>query len=353
VIDTEVAPTFAEAIRRKIEEVFGRSDFAYVINTHDDGDHTYGNQVFADATIIGMDSVPAAMEGSEEQRQRTIQQVSAALPRLRQVLEGLDPASERGRQMAANVAYYETLLSGLSDGFELTPPTRTFADRLKLDLGDLTVEAVYFGLAHSKSDILVFCPEEHLVATGDLFVPGEDFYIDSERVPFMGRWLENLDSIVNGSFQPDFIVPGHGDLLSTDELRRIEGTVRERQAEFAGKRSAFFAFKNVFERDGLDAALKAMDDLHSRPQEFYFLHPEFDSFVYRLMLDGDLDRAVPLFEKLAALFPTVPNAFDSLGEAYLRQGDKTKATIAFEKCLELDPENENARRRVAELKAKP
>lgn len=71
------------------------------------------------------------------------------------------------------------------------------------------------------------------------------------------------------------------------------------------------------------------------------------------LLDGDLDRAVPVFEKLAVLFPTVPNAFDSLGEAYLRQGDKTKAAKAFERCLELDPEHDNAQRRLAELKAKP
>ena len=92
-----------------------------------------------------------------------------------------------------------------------------------------------------------------------------------------------------------------------------------------------------------------LDELKAQPERFYFFHGEFDSFVYRLMLDDDLHRAIPLFEKLADLFPEVPNAFDSLGEAYLRADREDEAATAFEQCLELDPDHQNARRRLSEI----
>ncbi len=37
-------------------------------------------------------------------------------------------------------------------------------------------------------------------------------------------------------------------------------------------------------------------------------------------------------------------AYDSLGEAYLKQGDKAQAVANYRKSLELDPGNENARK---------
>ena len=62
------------------------------------------------------------------------------------------------------------------------------------------------------------------------------------------------------------------------------------------------------------------------------------------------EAAVPLFEKLAVLFPEVPNAFDSLGEAYLRAEREEEAATAFNTCLQLDPEHQNAQRRLAQIR---
>ena len=52
VVDTGGFPTLAEQYKKKIKEVLGRDDFIYVINTHDNIDHTGGNQAFAGAPII-------------------------------------------------------------------------------------------------------------------------------------------------------------------------------------------------------------------------------------------------------------------------------------------------------------
>ncbi|MFC1629513.1 hypothetical protein ACFL3H_10450, partial [Gemmatimonadota bacterium] len=48
-------------------------------------------------------------------------------------------------------------------------PTLTFDDRLTLDLGDLTLECIYFGDAASWGDVMVRVPEENLIWTGDVF----------------------------------------------------------------------------------------------------------------------------------------------------------------------------------------
>jgi glyoxylase-like metal-dependent hydrolase (beta-lactamase superfamily II) len=61
VIDNTGLPSTAAKMRRMIEETFKRTDFAYMINTHYHWDHSFGNQVFADAIIIGHENVPAGM----------------------------------------------------------------------------------------------------------------------------------------------------------------------------------------------------------------------------------------------------------------------------------------------------
>ena len=48
-------------IRQAIEKEFGRDDIKYLINTHFHHDHTAGNQIYADATIIGHINTPAGM----------------------------------------------------------------------------------------------------------------------------------------------------------------------------------------------------------------------------------------------------------------------------------------------------
>ena len=349
VIDAGSSAAVAAAARERIQEEFGKDRFAYLINTHDHGDHTYGNQAFADVTIVGHQDVQAQMEAGEERRHQTRQQLEGAVAGLTQRLAGMEPGSDQAEGLEKTITYYRTLAEGLGEGFRLTPPTRTFTDEMTLDLGDRTLELSYFGKAHSDTDILIFCPEEGLLATGDLFSPGNDLYIDSERVPFIPRWLGNLDWVLSEGTEVNTVLPAHEDPLPLEELTRVRESVRERKAALDGKESAFFDFRDVYEQDGVDAALQRMDELKAQPDAFFFFHAEFDSFVYRLMLDEDLEQAIPLFEKLAILFPEVPNAFDSLGEAYMRADRLDEAVSAFQKCLELDPEHQNAQRRLAEI----
>ena len=117
---------------------------------------------------------------------------------------------------------------------------------------------------------------------------------------------------------------------------------KEKAKEFAGKKSTFLAVRNLYERDGMDPAVRALREMASQPDGHFTLHPELDSFAYRLMLAGKLDDAQKMMEALAEIFPDKDNAFDSLGELFLRRNDKDRAAQCFQKALELNPNNRNA-----------
>jgi len=352
VIDSETAPAFGDAIRKRIVREFGGGSIAYLINTHDHPDHTYGNQAFSDAEIIGHESVPAQMKQGEENRKRQVERFKKMVSQMEGRLQQMDRDSAPAKKLAANLFYYSHLSRGWDAEFVLTPPTKTFADKMTLDLGDLTLELSYYGLSHSDSDILVFCPQEKLLATGDILSPGAEPYIDSQRVPYLSRWVGNLKSLLSRKQDLAHIVPGHADFLEVGELEKTLAVLKQRLPEFEGRQSAMDAVAKIYKEAGIDPALAKMKELKIRPAQYFFLHGEFDSFAFGLMRQGKLDEALAMFTLLAGFFPESYLAFDSLGEVCLQKGDKEAAVKYFKKSLELNPENDNAKTRLAQLEIK-
>ena len=56
-----------------------------------------------------------------------------------------------------------------------------------------------------------------------------------------------------------------------------------------------------------------------------------------------------MFTILVQAFPESANGFDSLGEAYLKAGNKADAIKNYKKSLELDPKNENAKKIIEKM----
>jgi glyoxylase-like metal-dependent hydrolase (beta-lactamase superfamily II) len=349
VVDTERSPAFAAAIRRAVENEFS-GEIAYLIDTHGHADHTYGNQVFADATIIAHENAPADIEAAAERREGLVRQLRAGIAGATRRYESLEQDSEAAVGLAQTISYYEQWANGLESGFVLTLPDSTFSDTMSLDLGDLTLELVWFGNAHTNGDILIYCPEEQLLLVGDLFYSGGFPYIDSERVPYLPRWHATLDRLLQRKEGITHAVTGHELSLPLSRLDSTRTFIAEQQTRFAGRGSALDVFRGLYEAQGTEVALERLREMNGQPDRYYVLHPEFDTYAYRLMLADELDDARAMFLVLAELFPESDVAFDSLGEVYMRLGDNEAAIASFEKALELNPENGNAAEKLRELK---
>jgi tetratricopeptide (TPR) repeat protein len=62
------------------------------------------------------------------------------------------------------------------------------------------------------------------------------------------------------------------------------------------------------------------------------------------------EDAIRLFSLNVELFPQSANAYDSLGEAYMRNGQRALAIENYQRSLALDPGNANAERMLAQLR---
>ncbi|MDH3734733.1 MAG: alpha/beta fold hydrolase [Gemmatimonadota bacterium] len=85
-------------------------------------------------------------------------------------------------------------------------------------------------------------------------------------------------------------------------------------------------------------------------QTFLPPEPTVNQLGYALLAQ-EPDKAVQFFEANVENYPDSFNAWDSLGDGLAAQGETDRAIESYQRSLELNPENENARTRIEELKA--
>ena len=124
-----------------------------------------------------------------------------------EVIGHVDAAEYYDGHAAAYVSQLKDIAEEKAEGTEYVPMSRTFEDRIELDLGGMTAEVIYFGEAHSPGDISVVIPERDVVIAGDMafnirMLPIFE-YTDT------AAWLEtwpNFAEVAEGKT----IIPGHG-----------------------------------------------------------------------------------------------------------------------------------------------
>ncbi len=72
------------------------------------------------------------------------------------------------------------------------------------------------------------------------------------------------------------------------------------------------------------------------------IESEVNTIGYRLLQMKKPDEAVEIFKINVELYPDSANAYDSLAEGYMNQGNRELAIKFYKKSLELDPKNANA-----------
>jgi len=169
-----------------------------LVNTHHNGDHTWGNQLLEGAEIIGHRLCAEAMK--KDVAPEMLQQMARMVPPL--------PGLER---MAKALGDYDF------SGVRITPPTTLFEKRFDIDLGDTRAEVLYVGPAHTIGDSIVHLPDSRVVFAGDVL-----FY-RCTPVGWEGSyagWFAALDRIVD--LEPEVVVPGHGPLTDVAGVRGLK-----------------------------------------------------------------------------------------------------------------------------------
>lgn len=103
--------------------------------------------------------------------------------------------------------------------------------------------------------------------------------------------------------------------------------------------------------DGIDKAKPVIEKARrSFPETVLIKENVLNWLGYHFLLWwGREEEALEVFKLNVSLFPESANTYDSLGEAYLNQGDTESAIKCYKKSLELNPENTNAADKLKQL----
>lgn len=197
-VDTPYTADMTRRLQELIASLGGGPEVRTVVNTHGNGDHSYGNGLFPGAEII-------ATEANGEHLC-----AEPAPAELAGLVAAGDPDSALGAYVKRHFARY-----GDSGGVRTVHPSRTFSGELELDAGGVVVRLIEVGPAHTAGDLIVHLPEEGVVCAGDV-VFNEDHPV---------HWAGPLESVHRACMRilgcdPRVVVPGHGPVMSPAEVGR-------------------------------------------------------------------------------------------------------------------------------------
>ena len=90
---------------------------------------------------------------------------------------------------------------------------------------------------------------------------------------------------------------------------------------------------------GIAAALQQYRELkRTQPNNYDFSEPVLDRLGYDLLRSQKLKEAIEIFKLNVEMFPQASNVYDSLGEAYMVNGDKELADQKLRKVSGIGPE---------------
>jgi cyclase len=222
-VDTLWDVPLTRAMLDTMASVTGRAPIRTVVNTHANGDHWWGNQLVADAEIVA----------SRACRQEMDHDIKPSDLVAMMGIEGLGIGAKYFRERAQAF-----------DFASVTPtfPTRVFDEGLRLRVGDIDVDLIEVGPAHTLGDTIVHVPSAKTVFTGDiLFIDGTPIMWQGP----VGNWIRACDRML--SLDLDVVVPGHGPIT---DRRGIEAV------------RSYLIYIRDEARERYDAGLSARDAAH-------------------------------------------------------------------------------------------
>jgi cyclase len=248
IVDTLISAKEAEKLLADIRKVTNKP-IKYVVNTHYHLDHSWGNEVF-----VREGAVVIAHENSR-----------LAAPRSKYSLE-----------------HYQKFGLTASDmeGTDLSYPTVTFKDGMRIDLGGVMVDLAYPGAAHTDGGITAYVSPEQTIFLGDILFTKYHPYLGEGDIP---SWLKVLSGLERTPAK--VIIPGHGPVSTIADIKNMEDYLRA----FDRKAKQLSKGKNQ-----ADAPVVARELLRTLPDQG---RTEMPSMVEGNLREKYLSSAEPLKSK--------------------------------------------------------
>ncbi|MBM7167532.1 MBL fold metallo-hydrolase [Streptomyces sp. G44] len=191
---------YDEAMTRALQDAATRAmplgtQIDTIINTHSNGDHCFGNAFFPGARIIT----------SLTAYEHLCHEPSPA--ELHQLITTSDPATPMGWYAREKFGHYSYA------GIDLVAPTDTFQGNHGITVGEMDVQLIEVGPAHTAGDVIAWIQSRDLVVAGDVIFNGDH----------PAHWYGPLRQVVTAvdavlELSPSVVIPGHGHPMTVAEV---------------------------------------------------------------------------------------------------------------------------------------
>ena len=215
VVDSHVTPAASRALLESIPAVTDKP-VRYLVNSHYHFDHAHGNQSFPEGVeIIGHEFTRAKLNGDignvlEENTFRSFSDpVPATVANLAQrAREETDP--RRRTELEETHRVQQEYMNAIEEVVP-TPPNITLKEEMTLFQvvanGSREIQLLHFGRAHTGGDVVIYLPQEKVVFTGDMMLPGLAYMGDGH----VDEWPDSLEGLKALDFEA--WLPGHGPVM--------------------------------------------------------------------------------------------------------------------------------------------
>lgn len=218
-VDAGISTFLTDRYRKIIEDVFHQNNYVYVINTHGHHDHIGGNVIFSQAKVVGHENCRNDISERWKNPEKSMINLGKIVEDYEQQLQQSSPNTAEWNDIFTQKTRYMSALWDVKNHVSVKLPDITFSDSLRIELGDTTIEMIYFGNFHSNSDILIYVPGIRVLFIGDLFSkygrPSRNNSLITDEI----RWMQAIKWINKRTKIIETIIDGHGQILSIDDVQ--------------------------------------------------------------------------------------------------------------------------------------
>jgi cyclase len=240
VVDTHSKPSAVAALVAQLRKDVTAKPVRYVVETHFHWDHTQGaheyKRIAPGAEVISSTATRGLIsEFGAARLQASLESLPGALDKYRQQLDVARSPREK--------AHFEKMIAGtrayMAEMRDYQPelPSLTFSENLVLYDKAHQLHLAFRGRGHTAGDVVVFCPQKRVLATGDLLHSWLPYIADA----YPREWPRTLRTVAG--FEFDQVIGGHGGVQhSRQRLDQFAGYIEElTEAVDAGRRKGHTA----------------------------------------------------------------------------------------------------------------